>query len=376
MEMKLVLLFLIISLSSYAQEGIEDSLKVLDANNQPQLIIERYGKNIKKYSAQSLFYLGKAYYLTENDKKCVELMNLHIKKGSAILQAYFYKGKSLYFLEEYKEAIKTFEKALKINPLDAPCYAALGDVYLDLKETDKALTAYEKAIENETVLERPYAILGMLYMAKGNEKKALESYYTAKDKVDKEGSVYIRILYNIGLIELLDKKYEKAELAYKELLEIAPSDYESYSKLIQICYGKKEYEKAIPYKEKLYEAYEKGELTEHMKEMFCFDQFKWKDKNIQVYERFASPEGQLYYKHLFYVVNKEGKIELRIQTENSTMSVAMGGPKYLLGRDEEGTHSTFGVGFNEDLDYEELKKAVLGVLNGEIKPMASSRMGK
>ncbi len=182
------------------------------------------------------------------------------------------------------------------------------------------------------------------------------------------------MLYNIGLLELLNKNYDKAELALKELIELSPTDYHSYSKLIQIYYGKKEYEKSEPYKKKLYEAYNQGILKDNLKDMFCFDQFNWNDKLIQAFERFAIKKGELYYKHLFYVVDENGKIEYRIQTENSPISVEMGGPKYAIGMDKNGTHSTF-VFIEENFKYDDLKSIVIKILNEEINPSASSTKG-
>jgi len=90
----------------------------------------------------------------------------------------------------------------------------------------------------------------------------------------------------------------------------------------------------------------------------------------------SSCETQVYYKHIFYVVNDKGEIEFRIQTENSPISVELGGPKYLLGMDKDGTHSTFGFGFNEDFKYDDLKSAVIKVLEEKVKPSASSRPSK
>ncbi len=112
-----------------------------------------------------------------------------------------------------------------------------------------------------------------------------------------------------------------------------PKDFHSYAKLIQIYYHKKEYEKAKPYKNKLYEAYKKGELEDNLKDMFCFDQFKWKNKLIQAYERYEEGSKDIYNKHLFYVVGQGNNIEFRIQTVIfANFTVEQGESKYLLCR--------------------------------------------
>ena len=121
-----------------------------------------------------------------------------------------------------------------------------------------------------------------------------------------------------------------------------------------------------------------------MNKEFCFDQFDWKDKTIMVFEQFEEPEGRLYYKHIFYVVDEEGKISQTVQTEWSiAMEMNDNGMKYVLGRDfyppDDGPriahYSYFQYLFKEDFDYSELKKAVLAVLNEEDSPTSSSTYG-
>jgi len=215
-------------------------------------------------------------------------------------------------------------------------FSGLGDSYFSLNKLNKSLQAYKTATEMENPIDRSFVMIPQIYAAKNDTENALQAFYIAKGKISKTSHSYITALYNIGLYELLNKNYNEAELALKELITLSPTDYHSYSKIIQVYYGTKEYEKAETYKKKLYDAYAKGILKDNLKDMFCFDQFEWKDKLIQVYERFAIKKGNLYYKHLFYVVNKQDEIEFRIQTENSPISVELGGPKYAIGMDKDG----------------------------------------
>jgi hypothetical protein len=77
---------------------------------------------------------------------------------------------------------------------------------------------------------------------------------------------------------------------------------------------------------------------------------------------------------MFYVVNKDNKIEYRIQTEYSPVSLKLGGSKYVLCQTKGEVHSTFNIGFNDDFKYDDLKKSVINVLEGKMKPTASSRL--
>ena len=40
------------------------------------------------------------------------------------------------------------------------------------------------------------------------------------------------------------------------------------------------------------------------------------------------------------------------------------------------THSTFNIGFNDNFKYEDLKKSVIDILEGKVKPTATSKPTK
>lgn len=370
------LLLTLLSLTVMAQDDLTTELKGLYDNQKYDEIIDSHAAKAKKYPAKAIYYIGMAYYMKADDNNCVKYMDMSIDKDPSDPDAHYIKGMTYNYLGQFENAIKSFNKAIELNNTSGDYYSGLGDSYLSLDKLDKALEAYQKATEQENAPDRPFSMIPQIYNSLNQKDKALEAFYIAKNKISKETDSYINVLYNIGLFELLAKNYEKAEIAFTELVELAPNDYHSYAKLIQIHYARKQYDQAEPFKKKLYDAYSKGLLKGNMKDMFCFDQFNWNDKLIQVFERFAEPEGELYYKHLFYVVNKDGEIEYRIQTENSVISVELGGPKYVLGMEKGATHSTFNVGFNEDFNYDDLKSTVIEILEGKLKPGASSRPGK
>jgi tetratricopeptide (TPR) repeat protein len=181
-------------------------------------------------------------------------------------------------------------------------------------------------------------------------------------------------LYNAGLQSYMDGQYPEAEIAFKELVNIAPTDYQSYAKLIQAYYAQKKYENASLYRKKLYEFHKKGLLKDNLSDMFCFDQFKWKGKLIQVYERFQEGDSkEIYNKHLFYIVDSKGNIEYRIQSEYSPISVELGGGKYVLCMTKGKVHSTFNISFGDDLIYDTLRQYVVEIIEDKLKPAASSR---
>jgi len=367
----------ICSLTIFAQDKTTEELKTLTDNKQYDKIIEQHASKSKDYSAKSLYYIGLAYYMKEDDNNCIKFMNLSIDKDSKDPKAHYIKASTLNYMKKYDEAVKSFESAINLNPNDAESYSGIGDAYYDLKKIDLALEAYKKATELKNAPDRAFARIGQIYSEQKKDDKSLEAYYIAKSKISKKSNSYINTLFNIGKFETTNKNYDKAEVAYMELLQLSPKDFETYERLIQIFYVKNEYEKAKPFKEKLYEAYANGELKGNLDDMFCFDIFKWQDKTIIAYERFENEsKDKIYIKHLFKVVNTDYKTELKIQTEYSPIWVEQGSTKYLLCMTKGNSHSTFNIGFNDNFKYEDLKKSVINILEEKIKPTATSEPTK
>ena len=186
---------------------------------------------------------------------------------------------------------------------------------------------------------------------------------------NQKSEYYINSLFNIGLLESLNSNYQKAEPIFKEIIQISPTDYHSYAKLIQIYYHNKEYNKAEPLKNVLYEAHKQGKLKgTNLGDMFCIDQFDWKNNKVLVFERYENEnKGNIYNKHMLYVNDKNGKTLLRVQTEFSPISVELGGPKYLLCANQGSAHLNPGIGFNEGYKYEDVKAASIKLFEKYLK---------
>jgi tetratricopeptide (TPR) repeat protein len=366
----------IFSLTIFAQDKITDELKTLKDSKEYDKIISQYASKCNDCSAKSLYYIGLAYYMKEDDNNCIKFMDKAIEKDAKDPKPFYIKASTLNYMKKFDEAVKNFQLAIALKSDEAEYFNGLGDSYYNLGKLDLSLDAYKKATEQKDCPDRPYSYIAQIYSDQKNNEKALEAFYVAKSKISKESSSYQNALFNIGLFESLKGNYNKAEPAFVELLQLDPTDYHTYAKLIQIYYHDKEYDKAKPYKDKLYAAYKKGELKGNMKDMFCFDQFKWNDKLIQAFERYQEVSNDVYNKHLFYVVNSNDSIEFRIQTEYSPISKELGGAKYILCMTKGDTHSTFGIGYNDNFNYDDLKKSVIDILENKLKPGATSRPTK
>ena len=361
--------FAIYSFSVFGQDKSSDELKSLYDNKQYDKIIDQYGTKSGDFSASSYYQIGFAYYMKEDDNNSLKFMELSISRDSKQIAPYFIKGSTLNYMGKFDEASKAFQNALMLNPNDVQSLIGLGDSYYKLEKNDLALAAFKMATEQKNSPDRPYSMIAQIYSDLKENDKALEAYYNAKSKVSKESESYINALFNIGLIEFSNENYSKAESVFLEIIQVDPKDYHTYSKLIQIYYRQKDYEKAKPYKNKLYDAYKKEELTDNLKDMFCFDQFKWKNYSVLVFERYEENEKKkdIYNKHLFYVQDNKNNTLLRVQTEFSPVALELEGTKYMLCASKEGTHYNSGLDFNDDFDYDVLKSAAIKMMERHLK---------
>lgn len=366
-----ILIITLISINVYSQNERDAAIEVLIALEQYETIIKDYAdNNSNEYSAKSLYNIGFSYYMLEDDENCLKYMDLAIVKDSIMPAPYFIKASTYNYMGKLEEAIPYFYKAISLetdNKKLAHSHESLGYSFYHLNKEDLALEIYTKAIGYDSTLSTPYIMIAQIYSKQGKDDKALESYYKGKNNISKELQSYITILFNIGLFEQLKGSYDKAETAYKELIEIAPTDYHTYAKLIQVYYHNKEYDKAIPLKQVLYLAHKDGIIKdENLSDMFCVDQFTHNGKQIRVFERYQEGDSKnIYNKILFYILKDDGEIDFRIQTEYSPAAVALGEGKYMLCANKDDAHLNYGMIFDDNSSYETIKKAVISILDGK-----------
>ena len=365
------LFLLIIIFNACSQTNKDVDIENLIALEQYQTIIENYAdKDIDTYSAKSLYNIGFSYYMLEDDDNSLKYMDLAINKDSTSPAPYFIKASIYTYMNRLEEAIPFFQKAINLETDKeklARSYRYLGDSYYHLNKDDLALKTYYKAIEYDNSVATPYIMIAQIYSNQNQDDKALEAYYKGKENTSKESKSYITILFNIGLFEQGQGNYEKAEKAYKELIDIDSTDYHTYAKLIQIYNHNKEYDKATPLKEVLYSAHKEGLIQdENLSDMFCIDQFTHNGKRIQVFERYQEGDSQrIYNKILFYILKENGELDFRIQTEYSPAAVAFGEAKYILCANKDNAHLNYGIGFTDDSSYEKIKNTVIKILDKE-----------
>ncbi|RPD41175.1 tetratricopeptide repeat protein [Chitinophaga barathri] len=368
-----LLLLLLFSRAAAAQDAVADTLKAMIDREEYDKVISGYAPVATGLSAKAVYAVSVAFYGKEQVDSCLKYADLSIKKDQHYAKPHNLKGWLYNYLGKHTEAVDEFKEAIRIAPDSADYHNGLGESQYYLKNYDLSLESFKKSTTLKNAPARSYMMIANIYSERGQQKETIAALYDAKTNIGKEEEEYPRALFNIGQLEYLEGNYGPAESALTELIQLTPDDYHAYSNLIQVYYARGEYEKAKPYKDRLYDAHKKELLKDNMKDMFCFDQFKWKDHTVQVFERYEEgPSKKIFNKHLFYVVDKADNIVMRIQTEYSPFSVELDGIKYILCGTKGTTHLNYGIGFNDDLKYTDLKAAVVKILDKGIDPAAST----
>lgn len=345
-----------------------DDIKVMFQNEQYQRIIDTYANTPRNLSSEELTYVAQSYSYISDLGNAHKYIDLAINKDKKSSKALYVKG-VIYNMEgKPEQAIENLNKAIALSPKSSEYYAELGDVYFSMDNDEEALDNYRKAIGLPNSAERAYFMIGAVYAGQDNLRSALDAFYIAKSKVQKDKELYVTILYNIGNIEYNNRNYKNAIDAYKELMEYFPDDYYSLEKLVQCYNALGLYDASDVSKTKLYEAYEKGDLSSSsMSDMFCLDQFSVGNKGVLVYERFEEVDCRSFVKNIFYVTDTSGNIEsiITLKYEPSESDGSKGHFEAIL---EKGSDQyRFNTVFEGGVRYSTLKPYISDIIAGKVE---------
>lgn len=358
---------------SVGQTDLSHSFRELYNQKKYETIIKYKPRKGEDLTAKAHYYIAMSYFMLQQDDNALKYFDIALNQGPVDHDMFFYKGKTLFYKGKYQESIPLFDKAIELFPDEPDFYGGKGESYYALNQKDEALKCFVMATSYPKCKPRIFLMAAELYNEQNDLLNAIAAYQAALPKLEKTSNEYRSTLFNIGLLNQQSGNLEEARESFEQLISVNPKDYQGMAKLIQTHYALNQIDQALPYKAKLYEAYHKKQLPETMKVMFCFDQFTWNEKKVMAFEVFDEPDDILFAKHHFYILDPNGNIEYQIDSESS-VGIRMNGPqhKYVLCLVKGTSHSTYyQYVFNDDYKYNELKAAVLDILNEKTKPGAS-----
>jgi tetratricopeptide (TPR) repeat protein len=367
--MKIIFAILLTFLTFYSHCQTDIHIEQLYKENKYDEIIKYKTKKGEELSSKTLYRIGKAYYMKSDDNNALKYFDMAIEKGPVDHDMFYYKGMVLYYMDKYNESLPYFDKAIELLPNETDFYAGKGHAYYAMNNYDSAIVYFEKAYKFPKCKSRVFQSMGIIYQQQNRINEALEAFNSAISLLSQNDEDYRICSYNVGLMQQLLGLNVDSKETFEKHLSIFSADYLAMSKLIQAYYALSDYDKVLPLKEKLYQAFRTNKLPKEMKDGFCFDQFTWKDKTVMAFENFYESTTEMYIKHDFLILNGNN-IEYKVCTKSSPSIRSYDSKnKYLLSLEKDNAHYSFWqFMFDDNYKYPELKSAVIDVLEERVKP--------
>jgi len=352
---------------------LEELRASLDVQNYEEVINRT--NDTKTLSESAKYLRGCAYYYTDKEDEALSLFDEIIAVDSTSRGSRYFKSRIHFSREEYDIALQTVNDALGYIEDDPDYFSLKGEILAHQGKFMESIPVIEKALSMNNCSEFNYLLLSDIYNAAGESDKAHEVLEDACTKIGEESYYYEMVFFDTAISHFQRDNPAGAKAVLVKLYQSHPSP-KNTEKLIQAHYALGEYKEGNAYKKELYAAKEAGTLPENLENEFCFDQFAiGEDKYVIVAERFDE-SASLYYKHVFYILDEKNELIETYQTEWS-FALEESGKKYVLGytkeSDEGRQHNTYwSYLFDEDFDYDNLKKTVLDVMAGKGKDPSSS----
>ncbi len=208
------------------EEGIDFFQKIIDQH---------------PYNELAWFYQGLMYQEIELYEKAINAFDYATLIKDNFSDAFVQKAECYIALEFYSHAIEPLQQALAISDFfPTRIHHALGECYENLEKYEKAIEQYKLALSYNEDLADAWLGLGECLGHLGNMKEGFEYVYKAyllePDNSD------IQLIYANFLREL--KKFGKAEVIYKKLLENEPNLIDAWLDTADLYYQMDDLEKA------------------------------------------------------------------------------------------------------------------------------------
>ena len=222
---------------------------------------KEYSKAVETYKAIDTLKLddykrlGRAHNALKQDERTIWAFKEALKLDSMNASLYGDVGALLMGMKKFDEAAAMFEKRFLLDSTAVSAYVNYGMCMMALENYDEASSKLKKAIELNPKYEPAYYNLASAYMGKQaykDAKKAFEDYIKLTDSVEvkfkKERAAAFKF---IGLVHLVDKKYEDALKSLKKSIELNGDDFNGHLWLAQTLHSMQKKDEAIKEYEKV-----------------------------------------------------------------------------------------------------------------------------
>jgi tetratricopeptide (TPR) repeat protein len=355
-------------------QTIED----LFQNDEYEALAE-YANKTKDLSARELYCVGYGLYRVDQDREAIKLYDQAIEKGLDSAYVYRRRGRARIYLKELTEARADFRMAIARDPEGQPNYTEMGMAYAYDDMQDSAMVYLRKARELPFASLTPYTMIPRIFAENDDLKGAREEYAVSAAMLDANSDAYLEFLGEIGRqAYVISNDFPHSVRVYSDLMRRAPEEYGMYPRLIKALVANEEFDRADSVFAIMQEAHKAEKLGEEFTKYgrVGIDEFEWKGQLIVTYRYLELPTELLKPIYIAFLLEADGEKVDRIVLTEKTMQIEDSGSKHLLCEQMDNGHATYSYGWDtDDIPYSNFKKAVVGVLDGEIAVGASSSYG-
>lgn len=377
----LLIIFNLFFFQAFSQTISKVELAKLFNNGQYQKVIALYPQLSDKDKNEEMSYLlGLSYYRTEDYTNALIYLNDALEKGKNTADLMYHRGMSNFYLGRISESKKDLTKTILLEPKSSFYYKEKALIYFNNNEYDTAIMLLNTATTLEKPDDHALYLRGVVYADMGKFDEALYAYSIALDKMSEKSGYKLQTLYDMGRIEQARGNYGASNVAFLQIIEVAPTDFYSIQELVQNYHALGMHEEATKYKQRLYDGYNKRLLPPDINRNYCFEDFIYNQYHVIAYENYPglgslqSFEG---FSKQIYNVRDTLTDKILFSVETKVIPEQFNGVfppqlRYVLVKrvylddETEEVYYYWEYLFREQYTYQKLREAVNYVLDGNI----------
>jgi tetratricopeptide (TPR) repeat protein len=174
--------------------------------------------------------LAESYLWGGEYRKALREFETLLRESPQSAPAHILLGEALDGLGRHQDAIAEFQSAAKNHPKEPNVHFGLGYLYWKERLYDEAVREFEAELANDPAHSQATAYLGDISMRRGDLLKAREHLQKAI-RLRKD----IRIAhFDLGIIDSDQKQYARAEMEFKQAIQIDPTKADSHYRLASV----------------------------------------------------------------------------------------------------------------------------------------------
>lgn len=189
-------------------------------------------------SVEALYGMARVYYMLNQFDKSVSFIEKCYRANPQFSPPYYLRAEIHRFKQETNEWKTATRKAVELDPFDADARIALSFVLVEGE--GKMMEAFEQA--KIALKIDPYSSSAHSYLGNGGSPF---KYEEQKIEADKSTIKKIKRLLAQGDKYLLDRKYEKADICFSQVIELHPANIIAMIGKGTINYSQKNYKAAL-----------------------------------------------------------------------------------------------------------------------------------